>query len=138
MDVKKLAMVFGVAFLAAGVLGFVPGVTTESADGTRKLLGILEVDGLHNVVHLLTGVVALVAASSAKNAKLYFQVFGSVYALVTLVGFVQGDSVLGIFAVNAADNVFHLLTAAAALYIGFGLKDVKSASASTPTAQPQG
>lgn len=115
---QKLARVFGYVFVAVGVLGFVPGVTT--ADG--QLLGIFQVDTMHNIVHLLSGVLALVAASGAgTNARLYFQVFGVVYALVTVLGFLSG-SVLGMVT-NGADNVLHLVIAAVALYVGFGKKE---------------
>lgn len=115
---KKLATVFGVAFIAIGVLGFVPGITNDEG----LLLGIFEVNALHNIIHLLSGVAALIGASSDQYAKLYFQVFGVVYAVVTLAGFVQGDTVLGLIPVNMADNLLHLTIAVAALYIGFGLK----------------
>lgn len=111
-------MVFGVVFLAAGVLGFVPGVTTDEG----LLLGILQVSPLHNVIHILSGVAALLAAKTAEYAKMYFQVFGVVYLVVTVVGFVQGDTVLGLIDVNTADNVFHAFLAVALLGIGFGLK----------------
>lgn len=117
--VQKLAWVFGIVLLAVGILGFVPGVTANG-----MLLGIFEVDGLHNVIHLLSGIVAVLAArGSAAYARLYFKVFGVVYGLVTILGFVQGGSVLGLFMVNMADNVLHLVIAAAALYIGFGMKE---------------
>jgi hypothetical protein len=43
-----------------------------------------------------------------------------VYALVTVVGFVQGNTVLGILPVNLADNFLHLVIAAVSLYLGFG------------------
>lgn len=116
---QKMAKVFGYVFLAIGVLGFVPGITSGG-----NLLGIFEVDAVHNIVHLLTGVLALWAASGAgTNARLFFQVFGVVYAVVTVVGFIQGSTVLGIMAVNGADNLLHLVVAAVALYYGFGRKE---------------
>ena len=116
-DVQKIAWVFGVAFILAGILGFIPGIT---ADG--KLLGIFEVDAAENIIHLGTGALALIVAGvSAYYSKLYFRVFGVVYAFVTIVGFVQGTTVLGLFAVNTADNVLHLLIAVVALVIGFGM-----------------
>ena len=118
--VQKLAWVFGIVFAAIGVLGFVPGVT--SADG--HLLGIFEVDALHNVIHLVTGLVFLaVAWKYNEYAKISFKVFGVVYGLVTVLGFISGGSVLGLISVNLADNVLHLLVAAVALYAGFMMKD---------------
>lgn len=119
---KKAALYFGIVVLAVGILGFVPGITMENDEGAKLLLGIFHVDALHNVVHILTGAVAIAASQSRNYARLYFQVFGVVYAIVTVIGFVQGDSVLGLFPVNLADNFLHVLIAAAALYLGFGTK----------------
>jgi hypothetical protein len=112
--VKSAAMVFGVVFLLIGVLGFVPGITSDG-----KLLGIFAVDALHNIIHLASGVAALIAARSEAYARTYFKVFGVVYALVTVLGFVQGDTVLGLIPTNMADNLLHLVITAASLYLGF-------------------
>ncbi len=117
--VQKLAWAFGIVFLVVGVLGFVPGLTSGG-----MLLGIFTVDSLHNLIHILSGVLAIAAAwGSGAYARLYFKVFGVVYGLVTVVGFLQGDTVLGLFMVNMADNLLHLVIAAAALWIGFGMKE---------------
>lgn len=113
MNATKLAKVFGIVFVLIGVLGFVPGITTDG-----RLLGIFQVDTIHNIIHLLSGIVALVMASSAP--KTYFKIFGVVYLIVTIVGFVQGETVLGLITINMADNILHLVIAAAALAIGFG------------------
>ncbi len=118
MSLKAIAYVFGVFFLLVGILGFVPGLTTDGS-----LFGIFDVSFMHNVIHILTGVLALVVVMiSEKATKVYFQVFGVVYALVTVIGFIQGTTVLGLFGVNMADNLLHLATAAVALYAGFGVK----------------
>ncbi len=114
---KQAATAFGAVFLLIGVLGFIPGITTDD-----KLLGLFQVNTLHNLVHILSGIAALAAARSEAYARTYFQVFGAVYALVTLVGFVM-KSVLGLFPVNPADNLLHLVIAAAALYLGFLAKN---------------
>lgn len=120
---RKAAMVFGVVFVLIGLLGFVDPLTTADAGGTRLLLGLFEVDAVHNLVHLLSGIVALVAASRADWSRLYFQVFGVVYAIVTLWGFLLGGPVLGFLHVNMFDNFLHLIIAAASLYLGFGYKN---------------
>lgn len=115
--VKTLAFVFAVVFLLVGILGFVPGVVVDG-----KLLGIFLIDPIHNIIHLASGVAALIAAiSGAKYAKMYFQVFGVVYALVTILGFALGGNLILIM-VNMADNILHLAIAVASLYIGFGMK----------------
>jgi hypothetical protein len=118
MNIQTWAWVFAVVLLAVGVLGFVPGITTGG-----YLLGIFAVDAVHNIVHLVTGLAALAAAmTSAANARLFFKVFGVVYAIVAVLGFLQGDMVLGLFVVNMADHVLHLVIAAVALYLGFMMK----------------
>lgn len=115
--IKKLSLVFGIVFLAIGILGFVPGVTNDQ----DMLLGIFKVGVLHNLVHILSGVAALIAAKSEDYAQLYFRVFGSVYALVAIIGFIQGNTVLGLFDINMADNWLHTVLAVAILGIGFGV-----------------
>lgn len=115
MNTQKLAWVFAIVFIAVGILGFVPGITSSG-----HLLGIFEVDMVHNIIHLLSGIVAALAAmSSAAHARLYFKVFGVVYALVAVIGLVQGSTVLGLIGVNMADNLLHIVIAVAALAIGF-------------------
>ena len=116
MNLKTWSWIFAIVFLAIGILGFVPGIT--NADG--NLLGIFHVDTVHNIVHILTGAIALlVAVGSAKSQTAVFKTFGVIYAIVAIVGLVQGDTVLGIFAVNMADHVLHVAIALIALYLGF-------------------
>jgi hypothetical protein len=114
MAVLKLAKLFGIVFILIGILGFVPGITTDG-----HLLGVFEVDTLHNVIHLLTGILAWFAAASLSNSKLFFKVFGVVYLLVTILGFTQGGSILGLFMTNMADNILHLVITGVALWAGF-------------------
>jgi len=114
--VQTLAWVFGIVLTLVGVLGFVPGVTTDG-----MLLGIFMVGGLHSVIHIVSGLAALAAAWGVYSSRLYFQVFGVVYGVVTVLGFVTGGAIL--FETNMADNLLHLAIAAAALYIGFMMKE---------------
>lgn len=118
MNVQKLAKLFGIVFILIGVLGFVPGVTSNG-----HLLGVFEVDNLLNVIHLLTGIIAWFAAASLSNSKLFFKVFGVVYLLLTILGFTMAGSILGLFMVNMADNVLHLVIAVVALWAGFLSKE---------------
>jgi hypothetical protein len=129
MSLKKASLAFGVVFLAIGVLGFVPALTAMNADGMPLLLGLFMVGTIHNIIHLVSGIGALVGSKSNSYTKLYFQIFGAVYALVTIVGFIQGNTVLGLIDVNLADNLLHLVIAAGALYLGFGVRSSQSISA---------
>lgn len=115
---KKLALWVGIVLTAVGVLGFVPGVTNGG-----MLLGIFEVDTMHNVVHILTGVLAIGASMGAgAYAGLFFKVFGVVYALVAVLGLAMGSPILGLIHANMADHVLHVVLAAAFLYVGFGMR----------------
>lgn len=118
---KTMAKVFGYVLLLVGILGFIPGITNDG-----QLLGIFSVNPLHNIIHLITGAIALYAgmASDNKAAKMYFQVFGVIYALVAILGFVVGDgNILGIVANNAADTWLHVVIALVSLYLGFFTKE---------------
>jgi hypothetical protein len=110
----------GAALLLAGIFGFIADATFDvggSADGEAgnangmlqgdSFLGF-EVNGWHNVVHLLSGLVLLAAFSRRKPAKTVALAFGVVYGLVTIIGLIDGNDVLGVIPVNPADNVLHL------------------------------
>jgi hypothetical protein len=114
--VKSAAVLFGVVFLLIGILGFVPAVTKD-----QMLLGIFHVNAAHNCVHLLSGVVALIAGmTSAGAARWYFRIFGLVYGLVAVMGFVMGDGMLlGLISNNTADTWLHVGIAAVSLILGF-------------------
>ncbi|MDB6028685.1 MAG: rane protein [Verrucomicrobiales bacterium] len=110
-----IAKVWGWIFLIVGILGFVPAVAPNG-----HLLGIFDVNGPHNFVHLATGIVALICGyQNAHVAKLYFLIFGIVYGLVALLGFVAGNSpVLGIIANNIADAWLHVGIAVVSIALG--------------------
>ncbi len=117
---KTMAKVFGIVLLLVGVLGFIPGVTTT--DG--NLLGIFRVDALHNIVHLVSGALALWASMSedSKASRMFFQIFGVVYLILAVLGFItpDGGPLLGLVASNTADTWLHVVLAVVALYLGFG------------------
>lgn len=116
---KTIALWFGVVFVAVGLLGF-----WEPATPRGQLLGIFEVDALHNWVHLLTGLVGIVIGFSTEvAARLFFQIFGIVYAVVAVLGFFYGhNALLGVMAHDWADAWLHVAIAAFALYFGYGYR----------------
>lgn len=111
---KLYATVLGAVLTVVGVLGFVPALAPGG-----NLLGIFAIDPLHNIIHILSGVVGLAVAFAARGAyaRYYALIFGAVYGLVTIIGFIQGTTVLGLINVNLADNILHLLIAAASLAV---------------------
>jgi hypothetical protein len=123
MNARKVAMWVGVLVLVVGLAGFVPALVTDG-----KVLGLFLVDPLHNIVHLLTGALAIYASKTSEQAtRTYFKVFGAVYALVTVSGFMTGTGLFGLLPVNEADNLLHLFLAALFLYYGFGVKGAAKA-----------
>ena len=115
--VKTMAVLFGVVFLLIGILGFVPGATKD-----EMLLGIFHVNAAHNVVHLLSGAVALFCGMTSVGAsRNYFRIFGLVYALVAVLGFLNpGDTMLlGLISNNQATTWLHVVIAAVSLLLGF-------------------
>lgn len=120
---KTVTVLFGVVFVLVGILGFVPVFNTAGPSGTNYtlLLGIFAVNPVHNIIHLASGVVALLAGLYGTGAysRLYLGVFGIVYGLVTILGitgllFISG-SLLGVVAINGADNILHVLITVAVL-----------------------
>jgi Domain of unknown function (DUF4383) len=123
--VKTAAILFGLVFLVVGLCGFVPSVTTpmEGMDG-GMLLGIFHVNTAHNIVHLASGAVFLLCGlAGAGPSRTFFKIFGLVYALVAILGFMKGDGMLlGMVANNRADVWLHVGLAVVMLYLGFGTK----------------
>jgi hypothetical protein len=112
--IKTLATIFGVVFLIIGILGFFSG-------DSHMLFGVFNVNAMHNIIHLLTGALALYAGMSGMPATMmYFRVFGVVYAIVAILGFVyQDNDILGFISSNMADTWLHVVVALVALYAGF-------------------
>lgn len=123
---KKAALATGIVFLVIGIAGFIPGLTTDS-----QLLGIFRVDGVHNLVHIISGLAFLAASQKARWSHLAFQIMAVVYGLVTIIGFIVGTdgSVLGLFHVDLADNFLHVFLTLAFLYFGFIFPEANRADA---------
>ncbi|WP_420369507.1 DUF4383 domain-containing protein [Curtobacterium sp. L1-20] len=124
---QKGAAVFGVVFLLVGIAGFIPGLTmdmgTMSVAGhgsMAMLVGLFQVSVLHNIVHLLFGVVGLLAARTPRGSRLYLVVGGIVYAVLFVYGlFTAGMADPANFVpLNSADNVLHLVLAVAMIVLG--------------------
>jgi len=108
---QKLAMLFGLTFVAAGVGGFIPGITTDlydglefaGNDGSSELLGLFKVSILHNIVHALFGVGILAAKRHASSLQ-YLLYGGIAYVALFVIGIVNaGDWV----PINDGDDWLH-------------------------------
>lgn len=116
------ALIFGVVLVATGITGFFYEASFSSgSDAARDaVFGILDVNGWHNLVHILSGVVGLAVVGSYANARVYALAFGGVYILVAILGFIygNGDEIFEIVPVNTEDNVLHALIGVAGLGAG--------------------
>ena len=133
---QAYALVIGLTLVAAGILGFFYNASFGTGDGTERdaLLGILDVNGWHNVFHILSGVVGLMVAGSYGASRGYALGFGGLYLVVCLLGFLagNGDELFNLIPVNSADNVFHLLLGVAG--VGAGLSTPGTPAPSTTAA----
>lgn len=113
------SLLFGAVLLLAGILGFFVDSSFETGNGIQgDELVVFEVNGLHNIVHIASGLLGLALAGSAAGARAFALGFGAVYLLVTIIGFVDGSDVLGLIPVNDADNFLHLAIALTGLAAG--------------------
>src|SRR5262245_25343250 len=80
---KTVATVVGVVFLLVGIAGFV----------NQHLLGA-NLGKAHNVIHLVSGALSLYIGTkgSLSSAKTFCLVFGVVYALLGVVGYIAGSA----------------------------------------------
>jgi hypothetical protein len=121
---RTVALVLGVVYVLVGILGFIPGITSQGGDfgdmqsATGAILGIFPVNVLHNIVHLAIGAALLYGSTATALAIVVSRVIGVVYLLVGVIGFVSPDT-FGLMPIGGADILLHLATAAVLLYIGF-------------------
>ncbi|QIG39646.1 DUF4383 domain-containing protein [Microbacterium sp. 4R-513] len=117
---RIVATIFGAVYLLVGLLGFAVtgGVGFISTEG-GLLLGIFEVNPLHNVAHLLIGAALLATGLlSVKAAKTTNITIGAVYLLLGIVGFFLVGTALNILALNTFDHFLHLASAIVLLGVG--------------------
>jgi hypothetical protein len=119
---QTYALVIGLALTALGIVGFLFCSSAFGKPGeVSDVFGVFAVNGWHNLLHLLSGLILLAAARSYGAARSNAIAFAALYGALAIWGFVigTGESILGIVPVNAEDNVLHLVIAL--LGIGAGL-----------------
>jgi hypothetical protein len=125
---RLLATIFGAVYLLVGLIGFfwTSGVPFAGpGNGSSNLiLGIFEVNPLHNVAHLLIGAALLIAGTSnVSAAKATNTTIGAVYLLLGIVGFflsANHSSPINFLSLNVPDHFLHLASAIVLLAVGLG------------------
>jgi Domain of unknown function (DUF4383) len=114
---QTAAFLVGATFLAVGILGFIPGITTHYGDlgfaghdSSAKLLGLFQVSILHNIVHLLFGVAGLALSRTWDGARSFLVGGGVVYLALWIYGLaVDQTSSANFVPLNTADNWLHFV-----------------------------
>ena len=111
---KNWIIIFGVVFVLVGVLGLLGGVGIVGSDG------FFVTNGAHDWVHLVTGILFLIVGfAAAQSAGMTMKIFGIVYLLVAVLGFVMETPLLGFLAYNMNDNILHLVLGVVITWAGF-------------------
>jgi len=129
---RLVATIFGAVYILVGLLGFaVTGGVGFIATKGGLLLGIFEVNPLHNIAHLLIGAALLIAGlTRVAAAKATNTTIGAVYLLLGIVGFFLVGTGANILALNTPDHFLHLVSAIVLLGVGLGAdKAVRTNSA---------
>jgi Domain of unknown function (DUF4383) len=129
LTLHNTAMVVGAVFLLVGVLGFIPGITTNYGAMTlaghesgAMLLGVFQVSVLHNIVHLLFGAAGIAMARTDRMARLFLLGGGIVYLLLWIYGLVIDMNTGANFVpFNSADNWLHLILGVGMIGLGLWL-----------------
>jgi Domain of unknown function (DUF4383) len=131
------ALVVGATLVVAGVIGFAYSASFGSPGEVDGVFGILDVNAWHNIVHIATGALGLLAFRYA--AREYALGLGAVYIVVAIWGFVIGDgeSILGFIPVNTEDNVLHALIGVAGIGAGMATPAEPAPTTTTPPATAQ-
>lgn len=144
---RTIALLFGVVFLLVGILGFVPGVNamnhagaaaglSVTGPGTGYLLTLFHVNLLHNIVHILFGVIGLAAARTLGGARGYLQFVAVAYALLAILGLIPALNInhtFGLIPIEGNDVWLHAAIAIVAAIFGFSPRRTEGVVVTDPT-----
>lgn len=119
-NIQKAALAVGAVFLIVGILGFIPGITTNydqltiaGYDSQAMLMGVFQVSILHNTVHLIFGIFGIALARTPNASKHFLLWGGAIYLALWLYGLITDhDTAANFVPVNNADNWLHLVLGA--------------------------
>jgi len=113
-----VALVFGVVYLAAGILGFLPFLGGSYTQTTNNLLGLFSVNLFHNLFHSVLGIAGIAGAATLANARMYCRVVGIILLFLGVLGIFLPEP-LGLLNIGNVDIALHLVTGGILAYFGF-------------------
>ena len=129
MSTSAFALIFGIAFTLAGIIGMFPAALTPPPTGAPAttftvlygyLLGIFPVNVLHTAVHLAIGLWGLMAWRRLQDAKVFLRTLAILYGALAVMGLIPGlNNVFGFIPLHSHDVWLHAGTAALAAYFGW-------------------
>ena len=129
MSTATFALILGIAYLGAGVLGFIPAALLPPPPDAPPttvtllygyLLGLFPVNVLHSAVHLAIGAWGLMAWRGMANPKVYARSLALFYGALALMGLIPGmNTLFGMLPMHGHDVWLHAATAAVAAYFGW-------------------
>ncbi|MCB5290705.1 DUF4383 domain-containing protein [Arthrobacter sp. SO3] len=111
-DVQNVGMGVGIVLIVVGVLGFIPGITTQYSSlaffgpGSMALfLGLFQLSMLLNIVQLAIGATGLaMSRNNPMGARNFLMGFGLLYIVLSVYGLIVGvGSAANFLSLNAAD-----------------------------------
>ena len=121
---RLVALVSGVVFVLVGILGFIPAIspTADSVQGMEvadaAVLGLVPINVVANIVHVVLGGILLYASMSTSMAILILKAFGLAYLLLGVIGLIAPEG-FGIMPLGGGEMIVHFLTAIVFLVVGF-------------------
>jgi hypothetical protein len=130
MTARSFALIAGILYLGAGLLGLMPGMLAPPPANAPPLafdvmygvvLGLFAVNMLHTAVHLVVGAWGLWAYMGNASPKFFAQGLAVLYGVLGVMGLIPGlNTVFGLVPLHGHDVWLHLGTAAVAAYFGWG------------------
>ena len=134
------ATLVGGVLVIAGIIGFFYDASFATGDSLKsdEVFGLLAVNAWHNIVHILTGLLGLLAAGYA--ARTYALGLGLVYVVIAIWGFIVVDNgvgdLLNLIPINAEDNWLHLILGLTGLAAGAATPKVTATATTAPPESP--
>jgi len=126
---KTIGMLFGWIYTIVGIAGFIPALHGSFTMATDTLLGIAQVNVLHNIVHLVIGIAGLTMSRTEEGAGTFCKTFGIILLLIGIIGFIT-PNLFGILPIGGGDIWIHLITGAILAVAVFASAPSRSTAAS--------